>query len=107
MDDRIARSRAQEKRVAKRHGGTRNAGSGNGWTRKADVRSSIGSLDFLWEMKRTDAKSISLKHSDLETVRSQAWSEGRMPILHLELCGRQYVVLEEPDFETLLEPHRE
>jgi hypothetical protein len=102
MDDRMKRSQAQEKRIAKSTGGSRNAGSGNGWQRKHDVRSG-GQEGFLWEMKRTDKKQITIKASDLDSVRKIAWQEGRTPVFHIELAGRRYVLLEEPDFMEMID----
>lgn len=101
MNDKLKRSQAQEKRVAKATGGTRNAGSGNGWQRKHDVRSG-GHEGLLWEMKRTDKKQITIKASDLDSVRKIAWQEGRTPVFHIELAGRRYVLLEEPDFMEMI-----
>ena len=97
MNEHIKKSQDQEKRIAKATGGSRNAGSGNGWKRKHDVRSG-GHEGLLWEMKRTDKKQITIKASDLESVRKVAWSEGRTPVLHIELAGRSYVLIEEADF---------
>lgn len=102
VDDRIKKSQDQEKRVAKMTGGSRNAGSGNGWKRKHDVRSG-GHDGWLWEMKRTDQKQITIKATDLESVRKVAWSEGRSPILHFQLQNRNYVILEESDFVELID----
>lgn len=98
----LRRSQAQEKRVAKITGGTQNAGSGNGWKRKADVRSG-GREGYLWEMKYTGKRQITVKADDLEKVRKEAWSEGRTPLLHLEVDGRRYVLLEEVDFLELID----
>lgn len=101
MNEPLKKSQNQEKRIAKVTGGSRNAGSGNGWQRKHDVRSG-GHDGILWEMKRTDKKQITIKASDLESVRKIAWSEGRTPVLHIELSGRRYVLIEEPDFMEML-----
>jgi hypothetical protein len=87
-------SQQQEKRIAKRVGGTLNAGSGNQWKRKADVRE----REVLWEMKRTNAKSITIRLADLETVRKEAALIGRLPVLHIELGTRRYVIIEEDDY---------
>ena len=94
MSEQLKRSQKQESRIAKMTGGSKNAGSGNGWKRKHDVRSD----EFLWEMKRTDKKQITIKLSDLESVRSVAWQEGRTPVFHIEIGTRRYVLLEEGDF---------
>jgi Holliday junction resolvase len=96
MDEPMRLSQRQEKSIAKRTGGSRNAGSGNGWQRKHDVRSG-GREGVLWEMKRTAKKSISIKADDLESLRKIAWSEGRSPMFHFELGGRGYIILEEHD----------
>jgi hypothetical protein len=102
MSEKMRRSQAQEKRVAKATGGSRNAGSGNGWQRKHDVRSG-GREGFLWEMKRTDKKQITIKASDLDSVRKISWQEGRTPVFHIELDNRRYVMLEEFDFMELID----
>ena len=86
----------QEKRLAKIVGGKRNAGSGNGWVRKADVRD--GEDRYLYEAKNTAAKSFILKLSDLKAVGHHADREGRIPVMHLEIAGNNYVVLREHDF---------
>jgi hypothetical protein len=95
MDERIKRSRAQEARLATRHDGTRNAGSGNGWQRKHDVRSP----GILWECKRTDAKQITIKLVDMESARKEAWKEDRIPAFHIEIGDRRYIMMEEADAE--------
>ena len=94
MDERIRKSRAQERRIATKVGGTLNAGSGNG-NRKNDVRQGG---QVLWEMKRTDTRSITIKATDLRDLRKNASLEGRLPVMHIELGGRRYVVIEEDDF---------
>lgn len=98
MAEQLRRSQAQEARIARLTDGSRNAGSGNGWKRKHDVRSG----DFLWEMKRTDKKQITVKLSDLDSVRKVAWQEGRKPVFHIEIGNRRYVLLEEDDFLEML-----
>lgn len=93
----LKRSQSQEKRIAKRSGGSRNAGSGNGWIRKGDVRSD----GVLYEMKRTDKQQITIKLADLEKIRQEAWADGRSPRFHIEIGNRRYVILEESDYEEL------
>lgn len=89
----------QERRVVKRRGGQRQPGSGSGWRRPNDVRES----KVLWEMKQTAAKSISVKLSDWDKVRSNALLSGRMPAMHLALGTgskvRRLVVISEDDFD--------
>lgn len=103
MDDRHKRSRLQEKRVAKRIGGRIQPRSGAGWIHKSDVRDT----EFLYEMKRTDAKQITVKASVLEELQKHALDTDRIPVLHLELGNKRYVVLSENDFEELREYYSE
>ena len=101
-DDRkdiLKKSRKQEKRSANNYRGSRNAGSGNGWMRKNDVRST----EFLIENKLTTAiKSITLKEVDLRELRERAILEDRVPVLQFDLSGRSYVVIVEDDFLELI-----
>lgn len=94
-------SQRQERTLAKELGGSVNAGSGNGWVRKGDVRSE----KELWECKVTSAKSYSLKHADLDTVYKQALMDGRIPIFLIEFLkqGDSFVVLTKDDYMELRE----
>lgn len=92
-------SKKQEQRSANTYRGSRNAGSGNGWMRKNDVRS----IEFLIENKLTTAtKSITLKEVDLRELRQRAILEDRVPLLQFDLSGRRYVVLVEDDFLEMI-----
>ena len=85
----------QERRTAKRYNGSRSPGSGNGPTRKNDVRNE----HWLFENKHTgNRRSITLLAKDLEDLRRNANVEGRVPVLQFDLAGRSYVVLHEGDF---------
>lgn len=90
---------AQERRVVKRRGGKLNPGSGSGWRKPNDVRET----KVLWEMKQTSGKSISIKLSDWEKLRTNALRSGVMPALHLQLGdgvrARRLVVISEDDFD--------
>ncbi len=89
----------QEERTAKRYRGSRSPGSGNGHSRKNDVRNE----HLLIENKTTDnTKSIRLLVEDLESLRRHATVEGRVPVLQFDLAGRSYVVLHEGDFYARL-----
>jgi hypothetical protein len=94
-------SAAQEHRTAERYRGSRNAGSGAGWVRKGDVRTQ----DFMIENKLKmdpDAKSYSLKAVDLRDLVKRARLEGRIPLMQIDLAGREYVVLTEDDFMEIM-----
>lgn len=98
VDPKIARSRAQERRGVKQHGGSQNVGSGNTPYRKSDVRLD---RDYLIEYKRTDKKSLTIKLEDLETNRTNAYLEGRNPLFGIELGGRDWIMVEASEFERI------
>lgn len=103
MDERLRRSRKQEKRVARSLGGTVNPGSGNG-ARKNDVWTDTESV----ELKSTRAKSYSLKLDELGAAWIHAVSDNRRMAFGIEFVIRErgiiptrYVVLTEDDYLEL------
>jgi hypothetical protein len=96
-------SQKHEKRLAKRLGGTVNAGSGSFWSRKGDVRAD----GLLIEHKYTGNKTYTLKAVDLEKNVTHAILESRTPIFGISLNNKNYVILTEDDYlemrESLLE----
>lgn len=92
-------SKKQEQRSANTYRGSRNAGSGSGWLRKNDVRSS----DLLIENKLTNnRKSYTVKLSDLVELNQRAIIEDRLPVLQFDLGGKHFVILNEDDFLTMI-----
>lgn len=92
----------QEKRTAESYRGSRNAMSGAGWVRKADVRTE----DFMIENKLKmdpEAKSYSLKAIDMRDLTKRALLEGRIPLMQIDLAGHRYVVLREDDFLEMID----
>jgi hypothetical protein len=92
---------AQEKRTAEKYRGSRNAMSGAGWVRKADVRTE----DFMIENKlkmSKDAKSYSMKAIELRDLVKRARLEGRIGLLQFDLGGHSYVTLREDDFLEII-----
>lgn len=83
----------QERRVAKKVSGKRQPGSGSGWLHQNDVKSD----EYLWELKQTDGKSISIKAEDWEKVRRNALMSGRKAAMHLQIGKYRLVVLDEGD----------
>jgi len=101
MSESGKKSKQQEERTAKSYKGSRNAMSGAGWVRKADVRTE----DFMIENKlKMDpkAKSYSLKAVDLRDLVKRARLEGRIPLMQIDLAGHRYVVLAEDDFLEMI-----
>lgn len=93
------KSKKQEERTADRYKGSRNAGSGSGWLRKNDVRSS----SFLIENKFTNnVKSYTIKSVDLRELETRAILEDRIPLLQFDLNNKAYVILTEDDFLDII-----
>lgn len=91
----------QEARLAERLGGARRPGSGAFWSAKGDVRSP----GLLVEAKWTARRSMSVTSAVLRKIELEAVSEGRMPVLALEVAGRDYVVISLDDFVELRDVH--
>jgi hypothetical protein len=89
----------QEVRLAKRLGGTRRPGSGAFWSAKGDVRSA----GLLIEAKYTAKRQITVTAAVLRKIELEAVSESRMPVLAIEVAGRDYIVLSLDDFTELLD----
>lgn len=103
MDNTDSRKKSlrQENRTAKAYNGSRNAMSGGGWIRKADVRTE----DFMIENKLKmdpNAKSYSIKAVDMRDLTKRAVLEGRIPLMQIDLAGHRYVVLVEDDFLDII-----
>lgn len=104
MDEKIRRSRKQERDGAKRYGGTVNSQSGAGDIRKNDVRTPTESIEF----KSTLAASYSLKRDDLATAWQYAIVDSRSMIFGIEFANRfqrvvpaaprRYIVMPEDDY---------
>lgn len=86
----------QEARGAKAYSGSVNSGSGNGWIRKADVRTETE----LYEFKTTTKESFSLKASDLMKLRDQALIDDKLPVFEIEFAERGHtaVILTKEDW---------
>jgi hypothetical protein len=94
-DPKRHRSDRQERKLADRVDGKVSKGSGSGWRQRQDVRSD----GVLWEMKRTDnRKTISIKVDDWLQLRHHALQEGRVPLMHIEIENRRFVLTSEDDF---------
>lgn len=95
----MKKSLKQEKKAAASYRGSRQPGSGAGWVRKNDVRSE----NLLVECKLTEnLKTYTIKFSDLRELELRAIAEDRLPVLQFDLHGKQYVVLTQDDFLTLI-----
>lgn len=92
-------SKKQEQRSADTYRGSRNAGSGSGWLRKNDVRTT----DLLIENKlTTNKKSYTVKLTDLVELNQRAIIEDRLPVLQFDLGGKHFVILTEDDFLSMI-----
>lgn len=95
----LKRSQIQETKLAGHYGGIVNQGSGNGWIHKNDVRSER----FSFEAKTTEKKSYSLRLSDLLKAEKNALISGREMVFAVELGGRNWMVVSQETFDTLLD----
>ncbi|MGW3153683.1 hypothetical protein [Streptomyces sp. NPDC001089] len=98
MDRRIKASRDQEKRLARKVGGTTTARSGAGWAVKNDVRNTTWSI----ECKTTAAARFALTNRDLLGAEKNALLDMRHMAFAIEMCGRNWVVISEADFLRFL-----
>lgn len=76
------------------YGGSVSPGSGNGWIRKADVRTP----DYLIECKTTTKNSYSITREIWEKLWKQALIEDRTPMLLVDINGRTLMVADPQDF---------
>lgn len=91
MNYRRKRSQRQEKRIAKKFGGSTRAGSGAFWSQKGDVRSE----KFLIEAKRTDSNSYRISAKVWNKIRKEAIREGlREPMYAIEINGLNLVAVD-------------
>lgn len=95
------KSQKQEKRLANTLGGSVNAMSGAGWVRKADVRTDEYMVEAKTRM-RDDAKTCTIRHSDLRDLSKRAYKEGRLPLYVFEFGPHSYVTMPEDDFLDLI-----
>lgn len=90
----------QERDSAEAYGGKVQPGSGSGWKHRQDVKSDL----FLIEAKRTGKLSISISKKDWEQLRKEAILLDRVPIMDIELGGRNYAMLLRDDLFELMDP---
>lgn len=94
----LKKSQRQERRGAELLGGTVNAGSGNGWVRKNDVRTPLFSAEY----KVTSKKQYPLKDAELITAEKQALVDGREMLFGIQMAsGRHWLTMSEETFMTL------
>lgn len=97
--DYLKKSQLQEKRNARRLQGTVNAGSGNTWIRKNDVRSAEVSAEF----KYTSKKQYTLKLADLLLAEKYALLDGREALFGLEMGEREWAIIPMDDYYEMRE----
>jgi hypothetical protein len=95
----LKRSQRQEKDLAERYDGKRSPGSGNGWIHKNDVRNDT----FSFEAKTTEKRQYPLKLDELKLAEQYALLSGREMVFVIEMGGRNWMVLSQETFDTILE----
>jgi hypothetical protein len=86
------RSARQERARAREVGGKVQPGSGSSWRASGDVKA----VEYLEELKYTDAASFGLKVEDWNAIKRKAHIQGRVPRMLIEfpLEGLRLVVEE-------------
>lgn len=89
----------QEIRASAEYGGKLTPGSGNGWVKKADMRTEHELVEF----KTTTKESYPLTASELMKLRDQALLDSRLPVFEIEFANRGHtcVVLDKNDYMYL------
>lgn len=90
-------SQKQERQVAADLGGRVNAGSGNGWRHKNDVRTS----EFSVECKTTTKRSYSLKRDELDTAEKYALADGKEMLFVVDIDGKRYYLMRDYTFQIM------
>lgn len=104
MTDPQTRGRTAEKRAARTYGGRRNPGSGNGKTKKNDLRTDKVSIEY----KSTGRGQYAIKRWEVEQAIKHALLDGgRMGIFGIEFVSPKekairIALLEEGDLQFLL-----
>jgi len=88
-----------EKQLAKDFGGVVQAGSGNVWNKKGDVKAGN---EFLIEGKQTDNKSFSITLKLWDKIYGEALNAFRLPMLGIKIQDTELIVLDKQDFLTFL-----
>lgn len=84
----------QERRVARRFGGSTTPGSGNGWVRKADVRTD----KYLIECKTTTKESYRITLDTWEKIWKEALTDDRIPVMIVDIDGTEIMIADPTDF---------
>lgn len=92
--DRNARSKKQEKKIARRTGGRVQAGSGSSWRRPQDVVEE----GHVVQAKFTDKPSFTISMKEWAGIRKDAYALGRSPKMEIEFQKHKVklVITEEP-----------
>jgi len=103
-----AKSIAQENRVARRVGGSRQKASGAVPGSRGDIKS----VELLGECKRTDKKSISITLEYLEKITQEASYYNKIPCVAIEIASppkfvnRDWILLPAGFVQELLDVYR-
>lgn len=99
------RSKLQERKGARDYSGTQNSGSGNGWIRKADIRTEFETVEF----KTTTKSTFTVRSAELRKLWDYALVDGRRPVFEVEFAndGVTCVILDKNDYMTIRESKEE
>ena len=98
VDERIKKSRAQEKRTSKELGAQQHSRSGAGHWKKNDAHTDTELIEY----KRTDnQKQITFRVKEFTELEHRALQEGRIPVFVVEVARRSFVILGMEDYQEL------
>ena len=95
MDDRRRVSRKQERDASKKLGAKQHAGSGSG-AKKHDMHTKGHLIECKTVLE--GKRQITIKADDLKSLCYHAALQDRMPVLHVRMGGKDWVLVPEDDF---------
>jgi len=97
-DERKKVSGAQERAAARKFGAKQHSGSGSG-SRRLDMHTEDSLIECKTVLKGN--KQITVKADDLKLLSYHAAVQDRMPIMHIRLDGKDWVLMLEGDYLDL------
>ena len=98
-----AKWRKKQIRDAKDFHGKETPRSGGFWAFAGDVTCGEVFESLLVESKQTDKKSYSVTCNTWDKITHEALLDGKMPMMSVEIQGRELIILNKHDFISLLE----
>lgn len=95
--------RKKQKQDAKDFHGKETPRSGGFWSFAGDVKCGGALKNLLVEVKQTEKKSYSLTCATWDKIENEALLDDKLPMMSVDIQGRELVILNKHDFISLLE----